>query len=320
MTNNEIWVFVQLNGQSIEPTSLQLITKAREIAGEYSVVALIAETDAMDVETTVKEYGPDKTIILKNDRFNNASDGEIADALDQVVTDLKPNSLLFPATVLGRSVAPRLQAKLKTGLTADCLDIYFDGDDLVQVKPTYGDDIMCEIICPDVRPQMATVRPNIFKAVKQSADTEIVNYPFTFHSEANIEVISETPVINSSANIGDAKTVIALGRGANKPQIIEKAEKLASKLGGMVGVSRPLTDNEEFSHDNQIGQSGNTIAPELLINFGISGAVQYAVGIENAKKVVSINTDADAPIFSKSDYGFIGDADEFLSALLEQVR
>jgi len=151
MTNNEIWVFVQLNGQSIEPTSLQLITKAREIAGEYSVVALIAETDAMDVETTVKEYGPDKTIILKNDRFNNASDGEIADALDQVVTDSKPNSLLFPATVLGRSVAPRLQAKLKTGLTADCLDIYFDGDDLVQVKPTYGDDIMCEIICPDVR-------------------------------------------------------------------------------------------------------------------------------------------------------------------------
>lgn len=318
--NNEIWVFVQLNGQNIEPTSLQLITKAREIAGDRPVVALIAETAAMNVEDTVKEYGPDKMVILKDDQFHNASDGEIADALDQVVTDLKPNSLLFPATVLGRSVAPRLQAKLKTGLTADCLDIYFDGDDLVQVKPTYGDDIMCEIICPAVRPQMATIRPNIFKAVKHAADTETVNYAFAFHPEANVEVLSEAPVINSSANISDAKTVIALGRGANNDKVIEKAEKLAGKLGGMVGVSRPLTDNDEFNHDNQIGQSGNTIAPDLLINFGISGAVQYAVGIENAKQVVSVNTDAQAPIFSKSDYAFVGDADAFMSALLEQVR
>lgn len=318
--NNEIWVFVQLNGQNVEPTSLQLITKARDIAGDRPVMALVAETESMNVEATVKEYGPDKMVILKDDQFHNASDGEIADALDQVVTDLKPNSLLFPATVLGRSVAPRLQAKLKTGLTADCLDIYFDGDDLVQVKPTYGDDIMCEIICPDVRPQMATIRPNTFKAVKAATDTETVNYSFTFHPEANIEVVSETPVINSAANISDAKTVIALGRGANNEKVIAKAEKLAGKLGGMVGVSRPLTDNEGFSHENQIGQSGNTIAPDLLINFGISGAVQYAVGIENAKQIVSINTDAKAPIFDKSDYAFVGDADEFMSALLDQVR
>lgn len=318
--NNEIWVFVQLNGQTIEPTSLQLITKAREIAGDRQVVALVTETTMINAEVVVKEYGPDKIVVLKDDQLHNASDGEIADALAQVVTDLKPNSLLFPATVLGRSVAPRLQAKLKTGLTADCLDIYFDGDDLVQVKPTYGDDIMCEIICPDVRPQMATIRPNIFKAVKHTSDTKTINYAFTFHPEANIEVLSETPVINSSANISDAKTVIALGRGANNEKVIEKAEKLAGKLGGMVGVSRPLTDNAEFSHENQIGQSGNTIAPDLLINFGVSGAVQYAVGIENAKKVVSINTDATAPIFGKSDYAFVGDADAFMSALLEQVR
>lgn len=319
--SNALWVYIQLNGQSVEPTSLQLITKARQIANGRPVVALLAESIKTDAESIVKDYGPDEIVVLKDDGFAQASDGELADALQQVISRDTPNGLLFPATVHGRSVAPRLQAKINTGLTADCLDVYYDGEDLVQVKPTYGDDIMCEILCPDYRPQMATVRPNTFKAEKVAgANVKITAAEFTFHPEANIEVVSEKPIINSAANIADAKVVVALGRGANNDKTIELAEKAAAKLGGMVGVSRPLTDNPKFSHESQIGQSGNTIAPDLLINLGISGAVQYTVGMENAAKVVSVNTDANAPIFNVSDFGFVGTADEFLGALVKDIK
>lgn len=319
--NNALWVYVQLNGQKVEPTSLQLITKARQIAEGRPVVALLAEDLTTNAEETVKEYGPDEIIVLKDGHFTQPTDGELADALFQVVSANTPNGLLFPATVQGRSVAPRLQAKLRTGLTADCLDVYYDGEDLIQVKPTYGDDIMCEILCPDHRPQMATVRPNTFKAEKVTGTTvQVTVADFTFHPEANIEVVSEKPIISSSANIADAKIVVALGRGADNDKTIALAEKAAAKLGGMVGVSRPLTDNPKFSHESQIGQSGNTIAPDLLINLGVSGAVQYTVGIENAGKVVSVNTDDKAPIFAVSDFGYVGTANEFLEALVNDIK
>lgn len=316
---NEVWVYVQVNGSTIEPTSLQLITKAIQIAGDQAVVAVVP-TATMQVVNDLKEYGPDKIVVLSDARFAKATDDELADALAQVIGEKQPNSLLIPATIVGRSVAPRLQAKLGTGLTADCLDVRFDGDTLVQVKPTYGDDVMCEIICPDRRPQMATVRPNVFKAEKRAVQPVVEEASFEFHPEAGIEVEKETPIINSAANISDANVVIALGRGASSPEIIDKARRLAAKLGGMVGVSRPLTDKDEFGHESQIGQSGQAIAPDLLINLGISGAVQYLVGIEGAKTIVSVNTDPDAPIFSKSDYAFVGDAGDFVDALIEQVR
>ncbi|KRM13127.1 electron transfer flavoprotein subunit alpha/FixB family protein [Paucilactobacillus suebicus] len=320
MTQTEIWVYVQTNQTSVEPTSLQLITKAKEIAVNQRVVAVMPTVVSEKLINEVQEYGPDKIITLEDDRFKTATDTEIADVLYQVVSTRKPNSLLIPATVIGRSVAPRLQAMLQTGLTADCLDVYFDGDTLVQVKPTYGDDIMCEITCPDHQPQMATVRPNVFKAVKQNNDTTIEKADFEFHPETQVKASTPQSIISSAANIGDANVVVALGRGASSPAIIEKARKLAAKLGGMVGVSRPLTDSDEFGHESQIGQSGQSIAPDLLINFGISGAVQYLVGIENAKTIVSVNTDPDAPILAASDYAFVGDANDFMDNLLEQVR
>jgi len=320
MAQSMIAVYVQTDGSMVDPTSLQLITKARAIANGQRVVALLPTSDADQTVATVKQYGPNEIFVLADDRFAAATDTEIADGLYQVVEQVQPNSMLIPATVVGRSVAPRLQAKLQTGLTADCLDVYFDGETLVQVKPTYGDDIMCEIICADRRPQMATVRPNVFQAEPAQVATQVTNVDFEFHPEAHIKMEKPTPIISSSANISDASVVIALGRGADNPQLIEKAQKLAARLGGMVGVSRPLTDHAEFGHESQIGQSGQSIAPDLLINFGISGATQYLVGIENAKTIVSVNIDPDAPIFTKSDYAYVGDSNDFMDTLLSSTR
>ncbi|PWG00370.1 electron transfer flavoprotein subunit alpha/FixB family protein [Levilactobacillus bambusae] len=321
MTNESIWVYIQLNQDKIEPTSLQLLTKAKQIAEDKPVWAILLEPTTLTAEATIQQYGPDNILRLRDDRFAAATDEELADALEQVVTQYNPNSFLFPATTAGRSLAPRLQAKLQTGLTADCLDLAFDGDTLVQVKPTYGDNIMCDIICPDRRPQMATVRPNIFKAVRvPNSQTEVVSATFTFHPETTMTILNTTRLISQTASLSDAQTVIALGRGANQPKTIELARQLAAKMGGVVGVTRPLTDDPQFTHDQQIGQSGQTVAPDLLINLGISGAVQYTVGIQNANRIVSVNTDATAPIFADSDYGYVGDATEFLEGLLAQVK
>ncbi|GAA2969912.1 electron transfer flavoprotein subunit alpha/FixB family protein [Lentilactobacillus parakefiri] len=321
MDNNEIWVYIETTGSRVEPTSLQLITKAKAIASGKKVVAILLETPSANFETIVKEYGPDRIETLIDDHFVNATDEEIADALFQVTDKNRPNSLLFPATILGKSIAPRLQAKLETGLTGDSLDIFYENDLLVQVKPTYGDNVMCDIVSPDTRPQMVTVRPNTFRAEKATnPQTEVVKARFTFHKQADSDIIATDPIINSSSKLDDAKVVIALGRGAYSPKNIQLAQDLAAKLSGMVGVSRPLTDEAEFNHDDQIGIGGASLSADLLINLGISGAVQYTVGIKNAKKIVSVNIDKDAPIFEESDFAYVGDVTDFLNALTAQVR
>lgn len=317
----EIWIFAEKRLAAIEPTTFQLITKAKAVAPNFKTVAVLLETPEENLEESLKEYGPDKILVIKDTRLNQPADSEQADLLAQLAKRYQPNSFLFGATITGRSIAPRLQAKLQTGLTADCLDLYFEEEQLVQVKPSYGDNIMCEILCPDRRPQMATVRPNTFTAKKAAGkvDVEIVE-DLEFHPSAGITIEAEHVILSNSDNIANAKRVIALGRGAADDQSIQLAEELAGKLGAKVGVSRPLTDKPQFNVDDQIGQSGNTIAPSFLINLGISGAVQYVSGIENTDIIVSVNTDKQAPIFKVSDYCFLGDAKTFLTELGHAVK
>ncbi|MFD1454680.1 electron transfer flavoprotein subunit alpha/FixB family protein [Levilactobacillus lanxiensis] len=321
MSKPELWVIAERRLDHIEPTTQQLITKAKGLAGDqFSVVAILLEATNDQLENELTAYGPDEIRVVRDDRFPTATDAEHADALQQLVTAYQPNSILFGATITGRSIAPRLQAKLQTGLTADCLDLRFDDDTLVATKPSYGDNIMCEIICPDHRPQMATVRPNTFVAAPATGDATVTTATVTFHPVDRLEVKAATPVVNTATTVGDASRVVALGRGAASSATIDSATKLAEKLGGRIGVSRPLTDQDRFTHDDQIGQSGNTIHPELILNFGISGAVQYLVGMQDSQTIVAINADENAPIFDVADYGYVGDAQAFMTALLAQFN
>lgn len=319
MSKPELWVVAERRLDHIEPTTQQLITKANQLAGDrFHVVAVLLEATNDHLESELKPYGPDEIRIVRDDRFPTATDAEIADALQQLNEQDHPNTVLFGATITGRSIAPRLQAKLQTGLTADSLDLRFDDDLLVATKPSYGDNIMCEIICPDRRPQMATVRPNTFVAQPQTRDVQVTSASIIFHPVTRLQVTAATPVVNTATTVGDASRVVALGRGAASATTVTSATQLAEKLGGRIGVSRPLTDQDRFTHDDQIGQSGNTIHPDLILNFGISGAVQYLVGMQDSQTIVSVNSDANAPIFAASDYGYVGDAQAFMTALLRQ--
>jgi len=313
----ENWVFAETDLQKINPVTYQLITKMKQISHDPVVVVLIEKTTAA-LEKELAEYGPDKIIVIKDDQLVDGDDLELTNALSNLIEKQgTPNTFIFPATVAGRSVAPRLQARLRTGLTADCLDLSFEGDLLVQTKPSYGDNIMCEITIPNNHPQMATARPNVFAAEKQVNPNlkieEITN--LAWEKDTKLQIKSQVLPAKTSDDITQAPRVVALGRGNKTDSSVEMANKLAQKLHATIGVTRPLTDLDQYTINEQIGQSGQTVAPDLLINLGISGAVQYTAGISNAKMVVSANTDAEAQIFKYSDYYFVGNALEFSKAL-----
>lgn len=322
MTDQEIWIYAEKHVGIIQPVTYQLITKAKEIADNKKVVVILFEATDKNLENNIMEYGPDEIIVVKDDRLKDATDSEIANLMAELTKRRQPNSILFGATVVGRSIAPRLQAKLGTGLTSDCLNLAFDDDLLIQTKPSYGDNIMCEIICPNHRPQMASVRPNTFAAKKVSNTTTIVTEVnnLMFKEAERVKIIEETPLLSKSDSIANADRVIALGRGASDDKVISLAEELARKLGAKIGVTRPLTDHSKFSGEDQIGQSGNTVAPKLLINVGIHGAVQYTTGIEKSELIISINKDPKAPIFKYSDFSYVGDSKDFLEGFLKVIQ
>jgi len=313
----ENWVFVETDLHKINPVSYQLITKMKQISHDPVVAVLIENSDA-NLETELSEYGPDKILLIKDDELEAGDDLELTDALNKLIQKQgTPNTFIFPATVVGRSVAPRLQARLRTGLTADCLDLKFEDDLLVQTKPSYGDNIMCEITIPNHHPQMATARPNVFTAEKENNPAlkveEISN--LDWEKDTKLQIKSQILPPKTSNDITQAQRIVALGRGDKTDVGIEMANSLAKKLHATVGVTRPLTDLDQYTTTEQIGQSGQTVAPDLLINLGVSGAVQYTAGIANAKTVVSVNTDENAQIFKYSDYYFVGNALEFSKAL-----
>lgn len=322
MRKEEIWVYAEKHLGVIQPVTFQLITKANEIKGEKKVVVVLFKASDKHLEEDLKEYGPDEIIIVRDERLVDAVDSEVAALMAQLAERRNPNSILFGATVVGRSIAPRLQAKLNTGLTADCLELSFDGELLIQTKPSYGDNIMCEIVCPDHRPQMASVRPNIFTAEKAAKENVLITEvdDLTFVEANHIRIKEERQLLSKGNSIANADRVIAIGRGAIDDKTLALVEELALKLGAKIGVTRPLTDHPKFTVDDQIGQSGNTIAPQLLINLGIHGAVQFVTGIGNAEFVISVNTNKDAPIFDHSDYGYVGDAADFLTEFLKIIQ
>lgn len=318
MNYQDIWVVAEHHNNIVAPVTYQLITKANKIKDNKKVVVVLFETTRQELEKEIIKYGPDEIIIINDNKLKEAPDSLIAELLAKLSDQLKPNSILFAATVIGRSISARLQAKLQTGLTADCLDLSFEEDLLIQTKPSYGDNIMCEIICPNNFPQMATVRPNIFVANKQEREVKITHVKdFKIVPRNRITVYEEKPFLSKSDSIAGAKLVIALGRGFKD---FEKANELASKIGAKIGVTRPLTDQHNFKVEDQIGQSGSSIAPKLLITLGVHGAVQFTSGIERSNYIIAVNKNPKAPIFDKADYGFVGDANEFVEELNKIIQ
>jgi electron transfer flavoprotein alpha subunit len=319
-----IWVYAETDENGPLPVVFELLAKARELAGRrgQTVTAVLLGPAPAPAAEDLSAQGADRVIHALSPVLAGYSPRPYAEALEQLSRRHRPDIFLFGATAQGRDLAPRLQGRLQSGLTADCLDLDLDENGLlVQIKPAYGGNIMCKIICPEARPQMATVRPRVFTPLARTdaARAEIVVENLVLKNDENYRLIEHSPRPPAGADLSAADCLVAIGRGAQSERAVQAARDLAGALGGALAVTRPLTENNLFSHDLLIGQSGQTVKAKCLINFGISGAIQYAVGIREAGLIISVNRDKDAPVFNYSHYAIVADAEETLEALLKEI-
>ena len=236
---------------------------------------------------------------------------------------MKPSSILVGATNLGRQLAPRVAARQRAGLTADCTVLEMkENTDLVQIRPAFGGNIMAQIISPDTRPQFCTVRYKVFSepAPQKEATGEIVMMDIAPEKLSSAISVISTLDKPKDIDISEADVVVAVGRGAMSEALRNQAKELADLLGGVVACTRPLVEGNIMDAKHQIGLSGRTVKPKFIICLGISGAVQFAAGMKSSDCIVAINTDKSAPIFDVAHYAIVGDVTEILPRLIAKIK
>ena len=243
------------------------------------------------------------------------------DAAAEAIHSLNADSVLFPATIRGRFLSGWAAAKLETGLTADCTSLgVTENGLLLQSRPAFGGNLTADILCKTARPQMASVRPGVFPMPALKADASGPIRRLTAESPiAYLSRLGFTPAENT-VSLQEAKVVIAGGKGIGSKKGFEKLAELASLLGGAVGATRSAVDAGYTTYAHQIGQTGQTVRPELYIGFGISGIVQHTVGMDSSKIVIAVNKDRLAPIFSHADYGIVGDWEEICVQMITALK
>ena len=306
-----IWVFCEQRDGEIQNVALELIGVARELAektGEKVCAALLGY-NITDKAKDLVAHGADEVHVVDDKNLAQFVTEQYAQAITEISRKYEPSVILFGATSIGRDLAPRLSARLKTGLTADCTKLEMDEEgNLFMTRPAFGGNLFATIICPDHRPQMSTVRPGVMKKLERddAREGEIVVEKVSFdESKFAVSVVEEVKAIQCATNIEEAKLLVSCGRGVKN---IDPAFKLAEKLGGAVAASRALVDAGVIDHCSQVGQTGKTVRPEAYLAFGISGAIQHLAGMEESEYIVAVNTDKNAPIFKVANLGIVADA------------
>jgi len=322
----DILIYGELENGKIHPVVYELIGEGIKLASKvgYKVnVVLVGSTGINEQAQDLLYYGVNKVYVYEHQGFDGFKADCYADAVSDCIASIKPSVILIGATPVGRSLAPRLATRFHTGLTADCtvLDIR-ENTDLVQIRPAFGGNIMAQILITDARPQFATVRYKVMDRAKRLKQPEgtIEMCPVTdAMARSRIEVISQE-VLSYSKSIEEEDVLIVAGRGVTKEQDMELLKQLADKLGGQLCYTRPLVEAGYGDTAHQIGLSGRTVKPSLIMTFGVSGAIQFTAGMNGAECVVAINNDPNAQIFKVADYCIIEDVSEVLPALLAQIN
>ena len=289
-----IWVFAEQENGKLHPTVLELLAKSKELQkynGE-KITAVLLGADVSALADTLFSYGADAVLLCENDALRSYSARPYQKALTQLSEKYKPSILLYGATPLGRDLAPRVMVSLDTGLTADAIDLGFDEDGVFyQTTPGYGGKILAHIVILERRPQMATVHAQICAPIEPIANAsgELIVEKLNIEPDGDYEVLETRSAEKSGESLAEAKVVVAGGRGVKTEEDLAMLRELAELLGGQLASSRPLVDNGMLPHDRQIGQSGATVSPELMLNIAISGSVQYQLGMQKAKCIVAIN-------------------------------
>ena len=322
---NGITVYVDHVDGEIHPVTYELLGKAKELAEkiDHPVYAIFMGSNVGDKAQELLHYGADKVFVCDKPELQYFKIETYTAVFEEFINRIKPCAILVGATPVGRQLAPRVAARFKTGLTADCtiLDMH-KNTDLVQIRPAFGGNIMAEILTPKSRPQLATVRYKIMDAPERSADAkgEIVELNVDDSKLANhVEVIGVTKKEQESG-IENADILVVAGRGIKKREDLQLVQDLADALGGDLACTRPMVEGGWMDAKRQIGLSGRTVRPKLIITCGVSGAIQFVAGMNHSENIIAINTDPNASIFKVANYAVVGDLYDVVPKLIEKIK
>lgn len=322
-----IYVFVQQVDNKITGVSFELLGKAKELAKDMNteVTAVLLGYKVSGLYDELAKWGADKILVVDDQALEPYTTEPYAYCMDTIIKKYKPSVVLYGATAIGRDLAPRVSARVKTGLTADCTKLEIDAETkgLRMTRPAFGGNIMATIICPDHRPQMATVRPGVMQKAEPQSGRKVPVEDAGIKIGAEHKTVDVAEVVKNITNavdIQNAKILVAGGRGMKNADNFKMLKELAKVLGGEVAASRAAVDAGWVEKDIQVGQTGKTVRPKLYIACGISGAIQHLAGMEESDLIVAINKDEYAPIFEVADYGIIGDALKIVPELTAKLK
>ncbi|MGE5484845.1 MAG: FAD-binding protein [Ignavibacteriales bacterium] len=326
-TGSGVWVFAEQRGGRTAGVVFELLGEGRKLADALgqNLAAVMLGSDVSCAVKDLVSHGADLVYVADDPCLKDFRDEPYALVLEGMVKQYKPNIMLFGATATGRSLAPRLAGKLKTGLTADCTGLAIDPETglLKQTRPAFGGNIMATILCRKTRPQMATVRPKVMK--KSGADPSRTGEVIQFRVDSGkmrirtnlVEFVEE---VTETVNIEEADIIVSGGRGLGDPKNFAIIEDLARPLKAAVGASRAAVDAGWIPYSHQVGQTGKTVCPKVYIAVGISGAIQHLAGMQGSDMIIAINKNPDAPIFKVANLGIVGDLFEVVPALAKELK
>ncbi|MCD6521483.1 electron transfer flavoprotein subunit alpha [Candidatus Calescamantes bacterium] len=320
-----VWVYVEKKEDEIHPVTLELLGVGRKLADKLGVNLVGVSIGGDDsLAEILGSYGADEVLIIDHENLKERELGFYTQALDDALKKEKPEIFLMGATSWGRTLAPRLAARLMTGLTADCTDLDVDVEKrlLLQTRPAFGGNIMATILTPYHRPQMATVRPHVMKKPdKTSKVAKIRKFSPSLQPSHRLTYPKGfLKVEEDTVDLQEAEIIVSGGRGLGKAENFALIRELAHLLGGAVGASRATVDAGWIPSYHQVGQTGKTVQPKLYIAVGISGAIQHLVGMKSSEIIVAINKDPEAPIFNVATYGIVGDLFEVVPLLIKKIK
>lgn len=325
--SKDVYVLAEQRDGNIQKVAFELVGEATKLAKDLNeqVVAILLGDGVTAKAEELIQHGADKVIVVDDPMLAKYATEPYAKAITAIIKEFDPEIVLYGATSIGRDLAPRVSARVHTGLTADCtkLEIAEDTKLLNMTRPAFGGNIMATIVCKEYRPQMATVRPGVMKALEKDAsktgEVKVLDVALSA-ADMNVEILDEVKETKKSVDITEAKVLVSGGRGIGSAKGFDMLRECAAELGGEVASSRSCVDAGWIESDRQVGQTGKTVRPELYIACGISGAIQHVAGMENSEFVVSINKNDTAAIFSVSDLGVVGDVNVIIPKLTEALK
>lgn len=330
---NSVMVFIQQDDGKVADVSIELLSKARDLADQLNVTvtgAIMGSNIKSEAEKLIP-YGVDEIFVIDDKRLFDYTPIPYTKIMIEVIKKIKPQIALYGATTTGRDLGPRVASNLKVGLTADCTSLEIGdytsrGVDysniLYQIRPAFGGNIVATIVSPEEKPQMATVREGVMKVGQQNPDYKGKITPFSVElvdsdfPSVVVKKIKEDKLVD----LKGSQIIVAGGMGVGSKEKFDLILELAHVLGGEVGASRAAVDAGFVSKEHQIGQTGTTVRPKLYIACGISGSIQHRAGMDESARIIAINTDHEAPIFQIAHYGIVGDLNDVIPKFIKAFK